>query len=67
VGESHAWVEYWAGAWTGYDPTNRIRTGPRHVVVGRGRDYGDVLPHKGIYHGAPGSALTVTVSFTRLA
>jgi transglutaminase-like putative cysteine protease len=67
VGESHAWVEYWAGEWSGYDPTNRIRTGPRHVVVGRGRDYGDVLPHKGIYHGAPAGTLTVTVNFTRLA
>lgn len=66
-GQSHAWVEYWAGAWVGIDATNRTSPGPRHVVVGHGRDYGDVLPHKGIYHGAPDSSLTVSVRFTRLA
>lgn len=66
-GQSHAWVEYWAGAWFGMDATNLTVPGPRHVVVGRGRDYGDVLPHKGIYHGAPDSMLEVTVRFTRLA
>jgi transglutaminase-like putative cysteine protease len=67
VGESHAWVEYWAGSWIGIDVTNRTEPGPQHVVVGHGRDYGDVLPHKGIYHGAPDSGLEVVVRFTRLA
>ena len=66
-GESHAWVEYWAGSWIGIDVTNRTEPGLRHVVVGHGRDYGDVLPHKGIYHGAPDSSLDVVVRFTRLA
>jgi transglutaminase-like putative cysteine protease len=66
-GQSHAWVQYWAGSWCGIDATNHTVPGPRHVLVGHGRDYGDVLPHKGIYHGAPDSALTVSVRFTRLA
>ena len=66
-GQSHAWVEYWAGSWCGVDATNRTTPGPRHVLVGHGRDYADVLPHKGIYHGAPDSALKVSVRFTRLA
>jgi transglutaminase-like putative cysteine protease len=66
-GQSHAWVEYWAGGWHGLDATNRTVPGVRHVVVGHGRDYADVLPHKGIYHGAPGSSLKVSVRFTRLA
>ncbi len=65
-GQSHAWVEYWAGGWHGLDATNRTVPGVRHVVVGHGRDYADVLPHKGIYHGAPGSSLKVSVRFTRL-
>jgi len=65
-GQSHAWVEYWAGGWHGLDATNRTVPGVRHVVVGHGRDYADVLPHKGIYHGAPGRALKVSVQFTRL-
>jgi transglutaminase-like putative cysteine protease len=66
-GQSHAWVEYWAGAWIGVDATNRTTPSLRHVLVGHGRDYADVLPHKGIYHGAPDSALAVSVRFTRLA
>lgn len=65
-GQSHAWVEYWAGGWHGLDATNRTVPGVRHVVVGHGRDYADVLPHKGIYHGAPRSSLKVSVRFTRL-
>lgn len=65
-GQSHAWVEYWANGWHGLDATNRTVPGVRHVVVGHGRDYADVLPHKGIYHGAPRGSLKVSVSFTRL-
>jgi transglutaminase-like putative cysteine protease len=67
VGESHAWVEYWAGSWLPCDPTSGAPVAERHVVVARGRDYLDIPPLKGIYHGAPTSALDVTVEVTRLA
>ena len=67
AGQSHAWVEYWAGDWYGYDPTNRTRADESHVVVGRGRDYDDVTPHKGIYRGVAGGPPEVTVEFTRVA
>ena len=67
VGQSHAWVEYWAGSWVALDPTSGAPVGERHVVVARGRDYADVLPLKGIYHGPPESAMDVTVEVTRLA
>jgi transglutaminase-like putative cysteine protease len=67
VGESHAWVEYWAGEWVACDPTNRAQVGERHVIVAAGRDYGDVPPLKGIYHGAPSSTMDVTVTVARLA
>ncbi len=67
VGESHAWVEYWAGSWLPLDPTSGAPVRERHVVVARGRDYADIPPLKGIYHGAPTSALDVTVEVTRLA
>ena len=36
-------------------------------MVARGRDYADVPPLKGIYHGPPGSDMKVTVEVTRLA
>lgn len=67
AGQSHAWIEYWAGDWTGHDPTNRTRANESHVVVGRGRDYDDVTPHKGIYRGVAGGPPEVTVEFTRVA
>jgi transglutaminase-like putative cysteine protease len=66
AGQSHAWVEWWCGDWTGYDPTNGVPVGPRHVVVARGRDYDDVPPLKGVYHGPPSTELGVTVELTRL-
>lgn len=66
-GESHAWVEWWAGEWVAFDPTNGIPVGPRHVVVGRGRDYRDVSPLKGIYSGGAAGDLEVTVELTRKA
>jgi transglutaminase-like putative cysteine protease len=65
-GQSHAWVEWWCGGWEGYDPTNGIPTGTRHVVIARARDYADVTPLKGIYHGASASELGVRVEVTRL-
>jgi transglutaminase-like putative cysteine protease len=67
AGQSHAWIEYWAGAWCGYDPTNRTRADESHVVVGRGRDYDDVPPHKGVYRGVAGGPPEVTVEFTQVA
>jgi transglutaminase-like putative cysteine protease len=67
AGQSHAWVEYWVGRWVAADPTNQAPVGECHVVVARGRDYADVPPLKGIYHGAPSMAMDVTVEVTRLA
>jgi transglutaminase-like putative cysteine protease len=65
-GQSHAWVEWWCGDWVGYDPTNGVPVGPQHVVVARGRDYEDVPPLKGVYHGPPSSHLGVSVEITRV-
>jgi transglutaminase-like putative cysteine protease len=67
AGQGHAWVEYWTGSWTGCDPTSGAPVGERHVVVARGRDYADVPPLKGTYHGPPDSTMEVTVAVTRLA
>ncbi len=67
TGQSHAWVEWWDGAWTPHDPTNGKPAGLEHVVVARGRDYWDVPPHKGVYAGPGGTHLTVEVDVTRIA
>jgi transglutaminase-like putative cysteine protease len=67
TGQSHAWVDYWTGDWAACDPTNDSYIGQRHVVVAAGRDYADVPPLKGIYHGAPSRTMEVEVALTRLA
>ncbi|OII25408.1 transglutaminase family protein [Frigoribacterium sp. MCBA15_019] len=67
TGESHAWVEFFCGTWHGFDPTNLIDIGERHVVVGQGRDYRDVPPLRGVYAGSSNSELFVTVEITREA
>jgi transglutaminase-like putative cysteine protease len=67
TGESHAWVEWWDGGWNAFDPTNSVEIGTRHVTLGRGRDYGDVPPFKGLFSGPKSEGHTVTVEVTRLA
>ncbi|SDO32995.1 Transglutaminase-like enzyme, putative cysteine protease [Nakamurella panacisegetis] len=66
VGQSHAWVEWFDGMWVPFDPTNASAPGHSHVVVGRGRDYRDVPPVKGVYAGPEASGNEVTVRVTRL-
>ncbi|HHW50012.1 MAG TPA: transglutaminase family protein [Pseudoclavibacter sp.] len=64
TGESHAWVEWFTGEWNGFDPTNSRPIGGKHVVVGRGRDYADVPPLRGVYAGPYASELFVSVTVT---
>jgi transglutaminase-like putative cysteine protease len=66
-GQSHAWLEAWAGDWHPLDPTTGADVAERHVLVARGRDYSDVAPLKGVYHGGPSRNLSVTVELTRVA
>ena len=47
----HAWVTVWCGrdaGWLEFDPTNDMRAGNDHIVVGYGRDYSDVAPIVGV-------------------
>ena len=67
AGQSHAWVEAWVGEWMPFDVTNGSPVGERHVVVGRARDYADLPPLNGIFHGGPAKSLGVHVELTRLA
>jgi transglutaminase-like putative cysteine protease len=66
AGESHAWVEFWAGGWVAVDPTSLADVGSRHVLLARGRDYADVRPLSGVYSGPPAEHFDVTVEVTRL-
>jgi transglutaminase-like putative cysteine protease len=63
---SHAWVEaYLPGlCWRGFDPTNNLVVGERHIRVAAGRDYADVPPTRGVFKGMAASELGVSVSVT---
>lgn len=62
--QSHAWVGCWLGAehgWVDLDPTNALVVADEHVVVGWGRDYGDVSPIRGVILGGGSHDLSVAV------
>lgn len=67
--ETHAWFEAAVPGfgWWAVDPTNHQPVGERHVTIGRGRDYDDVAPLRGVFIGAPEHRLSVNVSMRRLA
>lgn len=61
---SHAWVGLWCGAqdgWIGFDPTNDMVAENEHVVLGWGRDYGDIAPLGGVLQGAGEQEVDVAV------
>jgi len=63
-GGSHAWVEVLVSGRDGlrrtvaFDPTHDRRAGPRYVTVALGRDYRDVTPTSGTFHGPAAGELT---------
>jgi transglutaminase-like putative cysteine protease len=61
---THAWVEVFLPSlrWVGFDPTNNIAAGQRHIACAVGRDYSDVPPTRGIYKGEAESELAVGVT-----
>lgn len=65
--ESHAWVEALVPGhgWMPIDPTNDVEPAERHVKVGHGRDYTDVVPFQGVHAGAADQTLEVGVTITR--
>ena len=60
---THAWVEALLPhlGWVGFDPTNALIAGNRHIRTALGRDYADVPPTRGIFLGRTASDLYVAV------
>jgi transglutaminase-like putative cysteine protease len=64
---THAWVEAFLPStrWIGFDPTNNVRAGERHIAAAIGRDYADVPPSRGVFKGEAESELSVGVTVRR--
>ncbi len=65
-GATHAWVEALVPfvGWVGFDPTNNLIVGGRHIRTAIGRDYSDVSPTVGTMKGAAETELQVKVRVT---
>ncbi len=63
---THAWVEALVPGvgWVGFDPTNNVLAGERHIRVAIGRDYNDVPPSRGVFKGPANGELAVAVRVT---
>ena len=63
-GASHAWVEAFSPThgWRGFDPTNNLVANEHYVKIAIGRDYSDVPPTRGTYHGGRADQLSVAVN-----
>jgi transglutaminase-like putative cysteine protease len=69
---THAWAAVWTPQqpgqyeWLGLDPTNDQMVDERYIIVGRGRDYADVPPLRGIiYTNSENSVIDVAVDVVR--
>jgi transglutaminase-like putative cysteine protease len=65
-GATHAWVEALLPplGWVGFDPTNDLLAGGRHIRTAIGRDYADVPPTLGTMKGRTETELQVRVRVT---
>ena len=63
VDSTHAWVDAFLPGlgWVGFDPTNDLVAGERHIRAATGRDYGDVPPTRGVFKGKAETELSVAV------
>ncbi len=65
-GATHAWLEALLPGlgWVGFDPTNNLLAGERHIRTAVGRDYSDVPPTVGVLKGSADSEMSVRVRVT---
>jgi len=63
---THAWMEAFVPGhgWRALDPTHNRQTSETYVKIGHGRDYADVPPVSGNYHGTLERKMEVEVQIT---
>ncbi len=67
VDATHAWVEVYFPeiGWMGFDPTNNVIAGDRHIKCAIGRDYMDIPPTRGVFKGDAETELKVSVRINK--
>lgn len=68
VDASHAWVEAYLPdlGWVGFDPTNNLIVGNRHIRVCIANDYASASPSRGVFKGDATTELSVQVQVSDL-
>jgi transglutaminase-like putative cysteine protease len=64
---SHAWYSVYSAndGWHDFDPTNDKQPDAQYITTAWGRDYGDVVPIKGVVYGGGTHTLKVEVDVNR--
>ena len=67
VDASHAWFAVYIpnAGWAHFDPTNNMIPNEQHIILGSGRDYGDISPLKGVVVSSGNSHVSVMVDVRR--
>lgn len=65
---THAWVSVYFPdiGYLEFDPTNNCLAGKEHIIVSKGRDFGDVSPLKGVITGGGPHTLKVAVNVKQI-
>ncbi|MBV6640936.1 MAG: transglutaminase family protein [Cyclobacteriaceae bacterium] len=60
---SHAWIAVYIPevGWLEFDSTNNLLVNDQHIRVATGRDFGDVIPMKGVVYSGGGQTMDVSV------
>jgi len=60
---SHAWFSIFVPniGWVDFDPTNNMTPSQKHITIGWGRDYRDIVPLKGVIFSSGSHKLSVEV------
>lgn len=60
---SHAWFSIFVPniGWVDFDPTNNMTPSQKHITIGWGRDYRDIVPLKGVIFSSGSHELSVEV------
>lgn len=66
---SHAWMALYMPdcGWVELDATNNLLVNDQHIRVATGRDFGDVVPLKGIVYSSGGQKMVISVDVTRVS